>query len=256
MTEVPAATPEKVLLEVPAATPEKVLQLCPYIAKYDSQPYTNTTDADAKKAAFDSEIHAGLTRLLSDKSPDKLTKDDFLKWLFTTEARYYSVGSELGPKILDPLREQMREMMIERVLNPTQMVLCRHIYDTLSLPWGFDDFGKEDYLRNKWESALIEALNKFGCSTELRILSGNLGGYFGLNESLRSVRYFEELMGPDDQKVIELDRKCDDIRDGMSRSTNYSQRLNLLIPFRQEIFDTLKSYLSGLTEASSKNTNP
>lgn len=221
----------------------EVLQLTPYNAKYDAGPHISKTEADARKTEFAEMIRSDMPRLINGRDPKAVTQEELVAWLQSSHARYFSVSSEIAPSVILNLRDQISKIS----LIPDKVFLCNTLVDSLQLPWGFDEFGKEHYLRRAWENALYDELTKHGCSPEIIAFTKKLGGYFATNESIVSSTFLEMLECDFiQQDVIRLTEKAEEITYAMPACVNYKQRLDLLVPFKLDVLATIRKYFNHM----------
>lgn len=225
------------------APQDEVLQLTPYNAKYDAGPSISKDDADARKVEFSEMIHSDIQRLTNGRDAKTVTQEDLLKWLQSTHARYFSISSEISPAVVSGMRDQLSKI----ALVPDKVFLCKTLLDSLQLPWGFDEFGKEHNLRRTWENVLYDALKVQGCTPEILALSKKLSGYFATSESIVSSSFLEMLecdFIQDD--VAMLTERAEEITYAMPTCNSYKQRLDLLVSFKFDVLTSLRKFLNHM----------
>jgi hypothetical protein len=221
-----------------------VLQLTPYNAKYDAGPHITKTEADARKTEFAEMIRSDMPRLINGRDPKAVTHEELVAWLHSSYARFFSVSSEVALAVVSNLREQLSKI----ALIPNRVFLCNKLLDSLQLPWGFDEFGKEHNLRRTWENVLYDELKVHGCTPEILAFSKKLGGYFATSESIMSSSFLEMLECDFIQEdVAMLTERAEEITYTMPMCNSYKQRLDLLVPFRLDVLTTLRKYLNHMT---------
>lgn len=226
------------MTEVPAAAPESEPQPSPYIARYDTEDLPDTSDVPAKNAEFIALITELLPSLLAGKSPEQITEDDLLKWLYITPMRYIEVDGGIGHETIKSLRSKLQDS----ALDQTEIDFIEECLASLELPWGFDEFGHAHQTRRCWENALDVCLTQAGCREPVVAYARSLGGYFGLGASIGKA-VFLEYIAPDNPNVIELVAKMEKIRKEFADLRDYRRRLELLVSFRSDMVQVLTSLL-------------
>ncbi len=241
------------MTEVPAATPEKLPQLPPYEAKYDDGPTLLPEHMSRKvggkeiRAMFSDVfmdlVDTELPQLLSMRpTPSEITAEDVKVWLGSTLMRYHEEPSEILPATVKELREKA-----SRLISNQQISQLTSLIDALEMPWGYDEFGKQQELRRIWENEVSSGLKNSGLSDTVANSVHDLGGYFSLGRAVQRIPGFVELLS-DQPKIGDVDPEFTDdgsveFRERVERCDTYADRLMLLKAHRAKLLSFLQEYI-------------
>lgn len=253
------------MTEDPAATPEKAMQPTPYNAQYDAKALIDSnmigSIADTKDgrklrdifaADFKALIGVDLTRLLAMKArPTDITADDVKAWLSTTHMRYHEEPSEILPTTVVALREKVA------LLRPDSNI--SHINDlinTLEIPWGYDEFGKQLELRRIWEQEVASALKDVGVIAAVANSVHDLGGFFSLGSVISQIGgLIEELVDTNGPSTVGAELTSVDplkFKEEVEQCDRYVDRVKLLKEYRAKLLAFMKEYIDGLLAQEQK----
>jgi hypothetical protein len=248
---------------------DEVLQLTPYNAKYDAFPLinfypsgaqVNSTDARVNKDAladkYQTLIAQELPRLINmSTSPAEITKDHLKAWLGQTPMRYFEVPSEVPRDILVKLENDLA-----KVANAKIIEFAKVPFEILGQSWGYDDFGKQDPMRQIWEDKLTSALKMAGVSEEVYYSVRELGGIFNMGKTANKLMMIELINDEIDvPKLQEIRQRGADLAnnatvkyDEFRNCENYTQRHSLLVSLRAEVLKYLQDLVALLPKEDMK----
>lgn len=257
------------MTEVPAAAPEKVPQLSPYNAKYDAFPLinfypsgaqVNSTEArvnrDALTDKYQTLIAQELPRLLSmSSSPDEITKDHLKAWLGHTLMRYFEVPSEVPRDTLIRLENDLSKVSSAKIRE-----FAKEPLEILGQSWGYDDFGKQDQMRQIWEDKLTSALKMAGIREEVYYSVRELGGIFNMGKTANKLMMIELINDEIDvpglqeirQRGADLANNATAKYDDFRNCENYTHRHSLLVSLRAEVLKYLQDLVALLPKEDKK----
>lgn len=236
------------------APQDEVLQLAPYNAEYDAGPKLlpghMTKMAEGKEIrtmlsdTFKSLIDADLPRLLSMKTvPSEITVEDVKMWLGSTLMRYQEEPSEILPATTAMLQEK-----VSRLRPDDKNAFLADLIKTFEMPWGYDEFGKQQELRRIWENEVASGLINSGLSDAVANSVHDLGGYFSLGRAVQRIPGFVELLS-NRPKIGDVDSEFTDdgsveFREKVEQCNTYADRLMLLKAHRAKLLSFLQDYIS------------
>ncbi len=237
--------------------PEDEVQQVKYSAHYDSFPLINDaalnkqvdkedtrTNREAFEMLFETIIAHDLPRLVKMRaSPSEITAHDVKAWLRTSYMRYHEEPSEIPPEKVGELRNKVAQLPGEDITKPYLDALI----NTLEMPWGFDEFGRQQLLRRIWEAQLQSLLKSGGITNEVSNTALNHGGFFALGSSVNQIATATGQLNA----VPGTHTRCDEFCGGkateftalVEQCTTYTERLKLLKDYRMRLLILLEDFI-------------
>lgn len=242
------------MYEVPTPTPEKLPQLTPYNAQYDAGPVLlpihMSRKIDGKEIrtmfsdTFKSLIEISLPQLLSMKSdPSEITAEDVKVWLGSTLMRYHEEPSEIPPEKVVELRNKVAQLPSDDVTKP----FLETLINTLEMPWGFDEFGKQQMMRRIWEVQLQSILKRYGITDAVSNTALNHGGFFALGSSVNQIAAATGQLNAVPGTHTRCDEFCGnkalEFTKLVEQCATYTERLRLLMDYRMRLLILLETFI-------------
>lgn len=239
--------------------PEADVHHALYTAHYDSFPLindaalrdreqVNTNDKRTNQEAFEelfrTIITYNLPQLLKMRAvPTEITAGDVKAWLRTSYMRYHEEPSEIPPEKVGELRNKVARLPGEDVTKPHLDALI----NTLEMPWGFDEFGRQQILRRIWETQLQNLLKSSGITDAVSNTALNHGGFFALGSSVNQIATATGQLNA----VPGTHTRCDEFCGNkateftalVEQCATYTERLRLLKEYRMRLLILLEDFI-------------
>lgn len=237
--------------------PEADVHHALYAAHYDSFPliddaalneHVDEDDMRINRVAFEelfgTIITYNLPQLLKMRtSPSEITADDVKAWLRTSYMRYQEEPSEIPPEKVGELRNKVAQLPGEDVTKPYLDALI----NTLEMPWGFDEFGRQQLLRRIWEAQLQSLLKSGGITNEVSNTALNHGGFFALGSSVNQIAAATGQLNAVPGTHTRCDEFCGskatEFTAVVERCATYTERLKLLKDYRKRLLMLLEVFI-------------